>query len=115
MKGLLMFASVTGIFYVLSNPPGGKPLFKPYQCWVPEQLPPVVHSWQRISPCEQGLEFSSNIFFFLLLHYSLLMSDEVMETLTVGFADPVKHWVPWLAAVVGFSLIFNVWNLRFSF
>jgi len=115
MKGLLMFASVTGIFYVLSNPPGGKPFFKPYQYWVPEQLPPVVHSWQRISPCEQGLEFSSNLFFFLLLHYPLLMSDEVMETLTVGFADPVKHWVPWLAAVVGFSLIFNVWNLRFSF
>lgn len=115
MKALLMFASVTGVFYVLSNPPGGKPFFNPYQCWTPEQLPPVVHNWQRISPCEQGVEFSSNLFFFLLLHYPLLMSDEVMQTLTVGFAAPTKHWIPWLAAVVGFSLIFNMWNLRFSF
>lgn len=114
-KALLMFASVTGVFYILSNPPGGKPLFKPYQCWVPEQLPPVIHSWQRISPSEQGLEFSSSLFFFLLLHYPLLMSDEVMETLTVGFAAPAQYWIPWLATVVGFSLIFNVWNLRFSF
>jgi hypothetical protein len=115
MKTLLMFASVTGVFYLLSNPPGGKPVFKPYQCWVPEQLPPVIHNWQRISPCEQGVEFSSNLFFFLLLHYPLLMPDEVMETLTVGFATPTRHWLPWLAAVVGFSLIFNLWNLRFSF
>ena len=38
-----------------------------------------------------------------------------METLTVGFAAPAKHWIPWLAAVVGFSLIFNMWNLRFSY
>lgn len=115
IKTLLMFASVTGVFYILSNPPGGKPLFKPYQCWIPEQLPPVIHKWQRISPCEQGIEFSSNLFFFLLLHYPLLMSDEVMSSLTVGFAAPTKHWVPWLAVVVGFSLIFNLWNLRFSF
>ena len=96
MKTLLMFASVTGVFYLLSNPPGGKPVFKPYQCWVPEQLPPVIHNWQRISPCEQGVEFSSNLFFFLLLHYPLLMPDEVMETLTVGFATPTRHWLPWL-------------------
>lgn len=115
MKALLMFASVTGVFYILSNPPGGKPFFTPYQCWVPEQLPPVAHNWQRISPCEQGLEFSSTLFFFLLLHYPLLMSDEVMETLTVSFAPPAIHWIPWLAAVVGFSLLFNVWNLRFLF
>jgi hypothetical protein len=115
LKTLLMFASVTGVFYILSNPPGGKPLFKPYQCWVPGHLPPVIHNWQRISPCEQGIEFSSNLFFFLLLHYPLIMSDEVMATLTVGFAAPTQHWVPWLAAVVGCSLIFNVWNLRFSF
>lgn len=115
IKTLLMFASVTGVFYVLSNTPSGKPFFKPYQCWAPEQLPPVIHNWQRIRPCEQGVEFSSNLFFFLLLHYPLLMSAEVMETLTVGFAAPTKHWLPWLAAVIGFSLLFNLWNLRFSF
>jgi hypothetical protein len=103
------------VFYILSNPPGGKPFFKPYQCWDPEQLPPVIHNWQRINPCEQAVEFSSNLFFFLLLHYPLLMPDEVMATLSIGFAAPTIHWMPWLAAVVGFSLLFNIWNLRFSF
>lgn len=115
LKALLMFASVTGVFYVLSNPPGGKPFFKPYQCWMPEQLPPVIYSWQRISPCEQTIEFSSNLFFFLLLHYPLLMPNDVMATLSIGFANAAKHWIPWLAAVVGFSLLLNIWNLRFSF
>lgn len=115
IKTLLMFASVTGVFYVLSNPPGGRPFFKPYQCWTPEQLPPVIYSWQRIKPCEQGVEFSSALFFFLLLHYPLIMSDEVMQTLTIGFAAPIHEWLPWLAAVVGCSLIFNLWNLRFSY
>lgn len=38
-----------------------------------------------------------------------------MATLTIGFAAPAQLWMPWLAAVVGFSLFFNVWNLRFSF
>lgn len=115
LKALLMFASVTGVFYILSNPPGGKPFFKPYQCWSPEQLPPVTHGWQRISLCEQTTEFSSSLFFFLLLHYPLLMPDEVMANLTIGFAAATKQWVPWLAAAVGFSLLFNIWNLRFSF
>jgi len=115
LKALLMFASVTGVFYVLSNPPGGRPFFKPYQCWAPEQLPPVIYNWQRISPCEQTIEFSSNLFLFLLLHYPLLMTDEVMETLSIGFAAATNHWIPWLAIVVGFSLFFNIWNLRFSF
>jgi hypothetical protein len=115
VKALLMFALVTGIFYVLSNPPGGSPFFKPYQHWVPEQLPPVIHNWQRIGPGEQAIEFSSNIFLFLLLHYPLFMPDEVMASLTIGFAATSKPWIPWLAAVVGFSLLFNMWNLRFSF
>jgi hypothetical protein len=103
------------VFYVLSNPPGGKPFFKPYQCWRPQQLPPVAYHWQRIGLGELTTEFSSNLFFFLLLHYPLLMPDEVMETLTISFSAPAKHWIPWLAAFVGFSLFFNIWNLRFSF
>ena len=49
MKGLITFAVITGVFYVFSNPPGGKPLFKPYQCWSPEKLPPVSRPWQRIA------------------------------------------------------------------
>jgi len=91
LKALLMFASVTGVFYILSNPPGGRPFFKPYQCWAPEQLPPVIYNWQRISPFEQAIEFSSNLFLFLLLHYPLLMTDEVMETLSIGFAAATKR------------------------
>ena len=115
IKSLLMFASVTGVFYVLSNPPKGKPFFKPYQCWSPEKMPPVVHNWQRISLSERAIDFSSDLFLFLLLHYPLLMSDEVLASLTLGFSEPMQHWVPWLAAIVGFSLLFGVWNLRYGF
>jgi hypothetical protein len=115
IHSLLMFASVTGVFYVLSNPPGGKPFFKPYQCWSPEKLPPISYNWQRMSMCERGVDFSTDLFLFLLLHYPLLMSDEVLATLTIGFSHDMQHWMAWLATVVGASLLFGLWNLRFGY
>lgn len=114
-SALIMFASVTGIFYVLSNPPSGKTRFQPYRSWRPEHLPPVTQAWQKISLGEQSGEFSISLFFVLLLHYPLIMSDAALAKLTVSFADPLKHWLPWLAAMVGCSMVFNLWNLRYSF
>lgn len=60
MKGLITFAIIAGLFYLFSNPPGGRPLFSPYRCWSPEKLPPVSRPWQRISSSEQILVHTHN-------------------------------------------------------
>ena len=115
MKGLITFAVITGLFYVLSNPPGGKPLFSPYQGWSPEKLPPVSKPWQRISSGEQGVDFASDLFFLLLLNYSIWMPSEQVSRLAVAFADPVTEWIPILSAVMIVSLLFGLWNMVYRY
>ncbi|MGV8836208.1 hypothetical protein [Cellvibrio sp.] len=115
MKGLITFAVITGLFYVFSNPPGGKPLFNPYQCWSPEKLPPVSRPWQRISSAEQGVDFASDLFFLLLLNYSFWMPSEQVSRLAVIFADPVREWIPLLSGVMIVSLLFGLWNMVYQY
>ncbi|WP_062064093.1 HAAS signaling domain-containing protein [Cellvibrio sp. OA-2007] len=115
MKGLITFAVITGLFYVFSNPPGGKPLFSPYQSWAPEKLPPVKRSWQRISGGEQGVDFASDLFFLLLLNYSFWMPSEKVSGLAAVFSDSVSEWVPLLSAVMIVSLLFGVWNMVYRY
>lgn len=115
MKGLITFAVITGLFYLFSNPPGGKPLFSPYQCWSPEKLPPVSRPWQRISSCEQGVDFASDLFFLLLLNYSFWMPLEQVSRLAVVFADPVREWIPLLSGVMIVSLLFGLWNMVYRY
>lgn len=114
-KSLLMFASVTGVFYILSNPPGGKPYFNPYQCWIPEKLPPISRSWQRISAGEQAVDFASDLFFLLLLNYSLWVPDAKLANLTFSFSEAAQAWIPGLSIVVAISLGFGVWNLFYPY
>lgn len=115
MKGLITFAVITGLFYVFSNPPGGKPLFNPYQCWSPEKLPPVSRPWQRISSGEQGVDFASDLFFLLLLNYSFWMPLEQVSRLAAVFADPVTDWIPLLSAVMIVSLLLGLWNMVYRY
>ena len=115
MKGLISFAVITGLFYVFSNPPGGKPLFNPYQCWLPEKLPPMNRPWQRISGCEQSVDFASDLFFLLLLNYSFWMSSESAAGLAVKFTDDVRAWIPILSVVLIVSLMFGLWNLIYRY
>lgn len=115
MKGLISFAVITGLFYLFSNPPGGKPLFSPYQCWSPEKLPPISRPWQRISSCEQSVDFANDLFFLLLLNYSLWISAEVAAELIVKFTDDVQQWVPILSVVLIVSLLFGLWNLIYRY
>jgi hypothetical protein len=110
-KGLIMFASVTGVFYLLSNPVGGKPYFDPYQCWAPEKLPPVTRKWQRISVCEQSVDFTSDLFFLLLLNYALWIPSGQLANLTIAFAEPVQQWIPILSVILIVSLVFGIWKL----
>src|SRR5690606_20220858 len=112
---LLIFASVTGIFYVLSNPPGGKPLFALYVGWRPEQLPPVQPPWQRISFAEQAGELGLNVFLLLVLHYPLWASASAIASVSVTFAAPVIPWIPWMTALVLASMLLNAWNFRYGF
>lgn len=112
---LLAFASVIGIFYVLSNPPKGKPLFTPYRHWNPQELPPVQRSWQRISSFEQANEFSTNVFFLLVLHYSLWAPTAAVHNLSLHFSESVVPLVPWMTALILVSILLNLWNFRFSF
>lgn len=115
MKGLITFTVITGLFYLFSNPPGGKPLFSPYQCWSPEKLPPVSRPWQRINSGEQGVDFASDLFFLLLLNYSLWMPSEQVSRLAVVFADPVRQWIPLLSGVMIVSLLFGLWNMVYRY
>lgn len=114
-KALVMFASVTGVFYLLSNPVGGKPYFDPYQCWAPEKLPPVTRSWQRISACEQSVDFSTDLFFLLLLNYTLWIPSGQLANLNIAFAEPVQQWIPVLSAIIIVSLLFGLWKLVYRY
>jgi hypothetical protein len=75
VHGLLIFAFVTGMFYILSNLPRGKPVYRPYQSWRPEQFPPVTQPWQKIRLGQQSGGFSMSLFFMLIPHYPLIMPD----------------------------------------
>lgn len=114
-KALVMFASVTGVFYLLSNPVGGKPYFDPYQCWAPEKLPPVTRGWQRISACEQSVDFTTDLFFLLLLNYALWIPSGQLANLTVAFSEPVQQWIPVVSAIIIVSLLFGVWKLIYRY
>ena len=114
-KALVMFASVTGVFYLLSNPVGGKPYFDPYQCWAPEKLPPVTRSWQRISACEQSVDFSTDLFFLLLLNYTLWIPSGQLANLNIAFAELVQQWIPALSAIIIVSLLFGLWKLVYRY
>lgn len=110
-KALIMFAAVTGVFYLLSNPAGGKPYFDPYQCWAPEKLPPAARKWQRISACQQSVDFAADLFFLLLLNYALWMPSAKQSDLVARFTPAVEQWIPWLSLVLIISLVFGLWNL----
>lgn len=114
-KALIMFASVTGVFYLLSNPVGGKPYFDPYQCWSPEKLPPVTRGWQRISACEQSVDFTTDLFFLLLLNYALWIPSGQLANLTIAFTEPVQQWIPILSVIIIASLIFGLWKLVYRY
>lgn len=114
-KTLIMFASVTGVFYLLSNPVGGKAYFDPYQCWAPEKLPPVTRPWQRISACEQSVDFASDLFALLLLNYALWIPSGQLANLTIVFAEPVQQWVPILSIILIVSLVFGLWKLIYRY
>ncbi len=114
-KGLIMFATVTGVFYLLSNPVGGKAYFDPYKCWSPEKLPPVARGWQRVSAFEQSADFASDLFFLLLLNYTLWIPSGQLANLTVAFAEPVQQWIPILSAIIIVSLIFGLWKLVYRY
>ena len=100
---------------MFSNPPGGRPLFSPYQSWSPEKLPPVKRSWQRMSGGEQGVDFASDLFFLSLLNYSFWMPSEQVSGLAAVFSDSVSEWIPLLSAVMVVSLLFGAWNMVYRY
>ncbi len=114
-KSLIMFASVTGVFYLLSNPVGGKDYFDPYQCWSPEKLPLATRPWQRISSCEQSFEFAADVFFLLMLNHTLWMSATQLQELTITFAEPVTVWIPIMSAILIGSLLLGIWKLIYRY
>jgi hypothetical protein len=114
-KSLIMFASVTGVFYLLSNPVGGKDYFNPYQCWSPEKLPLATRPWQRISSCEQSFEFAADVFFLLMLNHTLWMSATQLQELTITFAEPVTVWIPIMSAILIGSLLLGIWKLIYRY
>lgn len=114
-QGLLVFAIVTGVFYVLSNPPGGKPLLKPYRCWRAEQLPPVVYDWQRIRACHQASEIALNIFVLLIIYHQIWIPETELQKMVMQLTDTVSPWLNLLGVVMLVTLFFNHWNIRFDF
>ena len=114
-KSLIMLASVTGVFYLLSNHIGGNQYCDPYKDWTPEKLPTATRPWQKISSFEQSMEFGGDVFFLLMLNHALWMSALQLEGLTIAFADPIKIWIPILSVIVIASLILGIWKLIYRY
>lgn len=112
---LLIFALITGIFYVLSNPPGAQPWWTPYASWRPEDLPAVDGRWQKVSFGEQAGELAVNVFLLLILHYSLWAEPEVLADLRFTFAASTVAWIPTITVLIIASILLNLWNFRFRF
>ena len=111
---LLMFAVITGVFYLLSNLPETANI-SPYCDWKPEQLPPVQYSWQRIKMEDIVNEFGSNLFFLVALQYSLWMSAETLAKLPVSVNPALEPWILPLSVWAMFAVIFSLWNLRHNY
>ena len=111
---LLMFAVVTGVFYLLSNLPETAKI-SPYCNWKPEQLPPVQHPWQRIKLEETVNEFVSNFLFLLVLQYSLWMSAETLASLPVSASPSLQPWVLPLSVWALFAIVFSLWKFRYNY
>jgi hypothetical protein len=111
---LLMFAVVTGVFYLLSNLPATAKM-SPYCNWKPEQLPPVRHPWQRIKLEDTVNEFVSNLFFLVALLYSLGASTESLAKLPVSISPELHVWILPLSIWALFAVAFSLWNLRYNY
>jgi hypothetical protein len=108
---LIMFASVTGVFYLLTNLPATANL-SPYCGWKPEQLPPVKQPWQRISLCDSTSEFAGNLFLLLALQYPLWVSSETIANSPVAIGPGLQTWVLPLSIAAAVALAINLWNFR---
>lgn len=113
--GLLAFAIVTGLFYVFSNPPGGKPLLQPYRCWRAECLPPVIFNWQRIRPCNLAGDIGLNVFVLLIIFHQLWMPAEQLQQVVAQFSGQAEFWLYLVGAVVIASLMLDHWNIRYGY
>jgi hypothetical protein len=111
---LIMFAVVTGVFYALSNLPATANI-SPYCNWKPEQLPPVQHPWQRIKLEDTVNEFSSNLVFLIVLHYSLWISAEALAKFPIGPSPTLSSWIIPLSIWAAFAVLFSLWNLRHNY
>jgi len=111
---LIMFALVTGVFYVLSNLPATARI-SPYCNWKPDQLPPIQHPWQRIKIEDTVNEFSSNLFFLLILLYSLWSSANLFSKAPIGVNPLLQAWIVPLSIWALFSVGFSLWNLRHNY
>ncbi|MES2673080.1 MAG: hypothetical protein V4660_02515 [Pseudomonadota bacterium] len=113
-SSLLMFASVTGAFYLLSNLPATDKI-SPYSCWKPEQLPPLQQSWQKIKTLDSASDFATHVFLLLILQRDLWIPSESLTQLPLQFGPAMQPWIMPLTIWASVFILFNVWNLRFSF
>ena len=111
---LIMFACVTGVFYLLSNLTATASI-SPYCKWKPEDLPSVKHSWQAINLCDSAGEFANNLFFLLILQYPMWLSADMLAKLPVNIGAGLAPWIIpftlWTLVAIGF----NLWNLRYGY
>ena len=111
---LLMFASVTAGFYLLSNFPSLTKI-TPYGGWKPEQLPPVEQPWQRIKVGNSASDLITHTFTLLVLQCGLWLPNETLAQLPLRFAPVMHVWIMPLTLWVSIFIGFNLWNLRFGF
>ncbi len=113
-SSLMMFASVTGLFYLLSNSPATDKI-SPYSCWTPEKLPPLRKPWQKITTLDSASDFATHVFFLLILQRDLWIPSESLTQLPVQFGPAMQAWIMPLTIWASVFILFNLWNLRFSF
>jgi len=78
-------------------------------------LPPLQQPWQKIETLDSATDFATSVFLLLILQRDLWLPAESLIQLPLQFGPKMQPWIMSLTIWASIFILFNLWNLRFSF